>query len=465
MKLRKVVLWIGGPLVGLSAAACVLAARYVPTIRPNTFVGPVDVSRLTQDEAARKIREWWLTIKANPLDVDLKGKDLGIGKLTPSRLDTTVDDRASVANAPLDTALSNSEHVLNQGDSDRTTLDLKFKEVGIDLARLERAVRTASHPSPAKFAWVGGHVYAKPDVAGSSLDVAALPAAVGKAALDGTAVELPVIDAPHSISEGDIAEITDLVSTYTTHFPRRANRNNNIRVAAGKLNDVFLRPGEQLSFNGTVGRRTVQSGFRDAPIFKNGKHDHGVGGGICQVSTTLYNACLLGDLKIVRRSNHSLPVAYVPLGRDATVDYGSKDLVVENNYKTPIVVLSAYREGTLTFRILGKRDPDLKVRIERTGQRSFSGGVEYITDPALPPGKTHVIESGSTGHSVYTYRLIYKAGKLISREPLGRSYYVAAKRVIARGPEAPKVSPVLPPGAPVAGSVGGTPPGSVSPGH
>ena len=460
MKLKKVALWIGGPAIVFSAAACVLAARYVPTIRPNTFVGPVDIGRLTQEEAAKKVREWWLTVKANPLQVSFKDHDLRVGKLTPSQLDTTIDDQGSVAAAPLDSALTSTEHALGQGEAERTNLELKFKAVGIDLKRLDNAVTMASNPRPAKFAWADGQVYAKPEVSGYKLDVAALPAVVGKAVLDSTPVELPVVEAPHRITDAEIAQITDLVSSFTTHFPYKPNRNNNIMVAAGKLNGVFLRPGDQLSFNTTVGKRTVEGGFKDAPVYKNGKHDHGVGGGICQVSTTLYNACLLGDLKIVRRSNHSLPVAYVPLGRDATVDYGSKDLVVENSYSTPIVVLSSFSQGTLTFRVLGKRDPDLSVKIERTGESSFARPVEYITDPKLPPGKTRVIESGSTGHSVSTYRLVYKAGKLVAREPLGRSFYQAGKRIVARGPIAPKpgfgLEPL--PGAPMTPPPTATPP-------
>ena len=459
MNLKKVALWIGGPVVVLSAAACVLAARYVPTIRPNTFVGPIEVGRLTPDEAAKKVREWWLSVKANPLQVTLKDHDLGIGKLTPSQLDTTIDDQGSVAGAPVDNALAGTEHLLGQGDSDRTNLELKFKSANVSTAKLDTAVHAASNPRPPKFAWADGRVYAKPEVAGYKLDAAALPPVVGKAVVAGTAVDLPVVDSPHRISDAELDGITDLVSTFTTHFPYRANRVNNIKVASGKLNNVLLRPGERLSFNTTVGKRTVEGGFKDAPVYKNGKHDHGVGGGICQVSTTLYNACLLGDLKIVQRSNHSLPVAYVPLGRDATVDYGSKDLVVENSYSTPIVVISAFTEGTLTFRVLGKRDPDMEIKIERTGESSFGGGIEYITDRSLKPGTTRTIEHGSTGHSVSTYRLVYKAGKLVSREPLGRSYYQAAKRIVARGPAASKaVIQTLPAGAPPAPAAAGSPP-------
>ncbi len=422
---RKIAIAVGVPLLFVVAVACVGAARYIPTIRPNTFVGEVPIGGLTPDDAAKKVREWWLTVKVKPLHVVWTGHNIALGDFTPSQLDTTIDDRASVADAPVDNALTGAEHAIGQGNTDRTNLVPKFKAVGVSVSKLAHAIEAAGKPQPAKFYYDGTKVYAKPeDHSGYTLDAKALPAAVADAILKGADVTLPVVSATPKVGAAVLDQITDQVSVYTTHFPvRQFNRNNNIKVASGKLNGIVLMPGDRLSFNETVGKRTVNGGFMEAPVYKNGKHDRGIGGGICQVSSTLYNACLLGDLKIVRRSNHSMPVAYVPLGRDATVDYGSIDLVVENNYSTPIAVVSNFTNGSLTFRVLGKRDPDLSVKIERVGQRDWDQGTEFVNNPKLAPGKTVTIERGSTGHSISTYRLIYKAGKLVRRESLGQSYY------------------------------------------
>ena len=208
-------------------------------------------------------------------------------------------------------------------------------------------------------------------------------------------------------------------------------------------------PGESLSFNGTVGRRTERAGFKLAGVYKAGKHDVGIGGGICQVSTTLYNASLFANLKIRQRSNHSLPVAYVPLGRDATVDYGSLDLVVENDTDAPMGVVNTYRPGRLTFRILGKKDPSLKVKVVQEGGRSWGMPVKTVVDRRLPAGARRIVEPGSSGHSVSTYRLVYRNGKLVERQALGRSSYGGGTRVVAVGPAAPPrpkaPAPVAPP--------------------
>ncbi|HEY0866544.1 MAG TPA: VanW family protein, partial [Fimbriimonas sp.] len=258
----------------------------------------------------------------------------------------------------------------------------------------------------------------------------------GKSTLD-----LPLTEAPKTVPDDQLAEIKEVVSSFSTNFPRNPNRNSNIRLAASKLDGIVLAPGDRLSFNETVGRRTVRAGFKEAGVFINGRHDTGVGGGICQVSTTLYNASLFGNLKIPKRTNHSLPVAYVPLGRDATVNWGAQDLVIENSYDTPIAVDSEYRPGRLTFRILGKKVPGLSVKIERSRIRTWSGGgTRTIFDPKLPPGTRKVLESGGVNRQVSTTRAVYLNGKLQKKEPLGRSTYMGGVTIVAVGPKA-KPSP------------------------
>lgn len=427
--------------------------RYEPTVRQNTFVGPVAVGGLTASDAAKKLRDWWVGVKATPIHVAISGHPgLTLADEKPSQMDTILDDEASVLGLPYDNAIAGAEHLVGQAaPTARTDIVPIFKSAGSNMKAFEAEVVAAGNPTPAKVSLVSGQIYTKPEIAGFELETGDLPAEVGRAVLSGNPVQLAVKEAPRHVTDADLAEITDVVSTYTTHFPSyQGNRNNNIKTASGKLSGIILLPGEHLSFNQTVGRRTVQGGFKDAPVYKNGKHDHGIGGGICQVSSTLYNASLLGNLKIIHRSNHSMPVAYVPLGRDATVDYGAIDLEVENSYTTPIAVISRYVSGTLNFTILGKKDPGLSVKIERTGQEDWAPEIDYVTDSKLPAGKQQIVEKGSWGHKIYTYRLIYEDGKLVKREPLGRSYYRPSTRTVARGPVIPSANPAQIGGAPTA---------------
>jgi len=246
-------------------------------------------------------------------------------------------------------------------------------------------------------------------------------------------------------------EITDVISEFTTSFKTsQANRSDNIALAASKLNGKILMPGEKLSFNEAVGKRLRSEGFKLAPVYVEGRHEQGLGGGICQVCTTLYNSVLFANLEILKRQNHSMPVPYVPIGRDATVNWGSIDLVFRNSYKTPIAIVSEVKNGKLTFRILGKKDPTISVAIITTDHASWGNGVRYVFDPSLPPGKKKVIEKGSIGRRCITWRIVRANGKEIKREKLGVSVYKAYPRIIAYGPkeediigteETPEVTP------------------------
>ena len=137
-----------------------------------------------------------------------------------------------------------------------------------------------------------------------------------------------------------------------------------------------------------------------------------------------------------------MPVAYVPLGRDATVDYGNLDLVIQNDKPFPIAISSAFEPGRLTFRVLGKKDPTLTVKLVQEGGKSWDMGTKVIQDPKMPVGSREVIEKGSWGHSITTYRLVYKNGVLQDRQLLNRSYYGGGEKIIAVGPSS--ASPVAP---------------------
>jgi vancomycin resistance protein YoaR len=313
-----------------------------------------------------------------------------------------------------------------------------FKANRADLKPLAAAVKAALPlPVAAKVVYEDGQILVRHEVVPEELDTDQVPLSTMKVLPDGASVDLPMRTGTKQVPDEALDKVTDVVSSFSTRFPAYNHpRCSNIRLASSKLRGVILMPGDKFSFNGTVGRRTLRAGFKLAGVYKNGKHDVGIGGGICQVSTTLYNACLLADLKICQRSNHSLPVPYVPLGRDATVDYGDLDLIAQNTYDTPVAIDSHYETGRLTFRILGKKDPSISVKIIQAHPRSWDASVQTVVDHSLKPGTKRVVEKGSNGHSVTTYRLVFKDGQLIRRELLSHSTYGQQKRVIAYNPSA-----------------------------
>ena len=156
----------------------------------------------------------------------------------------------------------------------------------------------------------------------------------------------------------------DQLATTSTAYVNNANRTTNLRLAANKINGTVLMPGETFSYNTIVGERTIAAGYRNAAIYENGQVVDGLGGGICQVSTTLYNSVLKSDLEIVERTNHMFLATYAPGGLDATVAYGSLDFKFKNNRNYPIKVVATIENGYCTVQIYGLRtDNDYQIQL------------------------------------------------------------------------------------------------------
>lgn len=140
-----------------------------------------------------------------------------------------------------------------------------------------------------------------------------------------------------------------MISSYTTAFNPSESRAANIELAASKIDGTVLQPGQQFSFSDAIGARTAENGYVVAPVFVNREVVSGIGGGICQVSSTMYAAMLQGDIKATQRYAHSLPVSYIPEGMDATIVAGQKDLTFTNNFTFPIVINATVKNGTVTI--------------------------------------------------------------------------------------------------------------------
>ena len=151
-----------------------------------------------------------------------------------------------------------------------------------------------------------------------------------------------------SANDSAIAPVKTLISSYTTEFDPKQSRAVNIELAASKINGIVIQPGQEFSFSDTVGPRTAENGFVMAPTFLNKEVVPGMGGGICQVSSTMYAAMLQGDITATQRHAHSMPVSYIPEGMDATISAGKKDLTFTNNFTFPIVINAVVDDGTVT---------------------------------------------------------------------------------------------------------------------
>lgn len=252
---------------------------------------------------------------------------------------------------------------------------------------------------------------------------------------------LPVEFIVPDITEGTLKSrlFSDTLASYTTYFTTNNNNNYNrginIGLAAESIDGTLLLPGEEFSFNKVVGPRTAQKGYRTAHIFVAGQIQDGTGGGVCQVSTTLYNAVLRANLEVTERHNHMFTVGYVPLGHDAAVSYGYADLVFTNTTAYPLRLTAEVSSGNaLTFKIKSTNDyPGFKVKLATKTISTTPISVVYQDDYTLPKGTETVVEKGMEGYVVDTYIRVYNGDTLIKEEKLHRSVYQMYPRRIHRG--------------------------------
>lgn len=211
-----------------------------------------------------------------------------------------------------------------------------------------------------------------PSVTGVSFDVKEAEKRLEEAE-EGTEVVIDFTIEEPDISTEDLKTklFRDVLGSYTTYGGGTSGRVNNIQLASNSCNDVILLPGETFSYNETVGERTAARGYQSATVYVNGQSVPGIGGGICQVSSTLFAASLYANLEIVERHNHSRTVAYLPSGMDATVSWGGPDYQFKNNTAYPIQLKVSYTGGAVQVQILGTKEEDSHVEVTTSRVDSY----------------------------------------------------------------------------------------------
>ena len=227
----------------------------------------------------------------------------------------------------------------------------------------------------------------------------------------------------------------DKLSTFSTNYlTSNVNRTTNLRLAAEKINGTILMPNEEFSYNQTVGERTIQAGYKEAAIYSNGSVVNGLGGGICQISSTLYDAVVMANLNVTTRRNHQFVTSYVDAGKDATVVWGAQDFKFVNTRKYPIRIEATVSGGVATITIWGVKEEveyDIKIETKRTATIAYT--TQYIQDPSLPAGKEVVEQAGSNGRKVEAYKVVRLNGQVVSTTLLSKDTYNAMKRIVRVG--------------------------------
>lgn len=245
---------------------------------------------------------------------------------------------------------------------------------------------------------------------------------------DIVTLPLEMGDIEPSLSEEDLAQITDVLGTFTTKYKSSgSSRCNNIRNACSKVNGTILMPGEEFSTLAVIAPFTIANGYKEAGSYAGGKVVQSVGGGICQVSTTLYNAVLFAELEVTNRRNHAMMVDYVKVGRDATVSSDSGiDFKFRNNTRYPIYIEgTTTSDKTITITIYGvdERPEGREVSYETDILETISPGPEAVyADPSQPVGFFET-QPAHTGYVADVYKIVTENGEEVSREVISHSSY------------------------------------------
>lgn len=227
----------------------------------------------------------------------------------------------------------------------------------------------------------------------------------------------------------------DLLATFSTNYQAsNVSRTTNLKLASNKINGTVILPNEEFSYNKVVGERTISAGYKMAATYSNGQVVDGLGGGICQISSTLYDAVVMANLNVTTRRNHQFVTSYVPAGKDATVVWGSQDFKFVNSRKYPVRIVATVEGGVATVQIWGiKEEVEYDISIETKKVATIEYTTQYVQDASLPVGQQKVIQAGNNGRKVEAYKVTKLNGQVVSTTLLSRDTYNAMKRIVHVG--------------------------------
>ncbi|MEW6182530.1 MAG: VanW family protein [Bacillota bacterium] len=450
--MRRILLWVAAFFIsGLLVAAVTLLLverAHFPSgvIVPGVSIGGMPYEGLTAAEGLIKLRACEDELISKPVSLQCAGRSWRLPlRDTGARIDTAVLEQA-VASGHRGWLL---KRYLERYRISRDGADITLK-VKIDRKRTASLVAELTEeltvlPQDAGIKVLPDDtVVVIPGREGLFVDSASVCPQLIAILTQGKApvVRVPLKSIPpeHTTAEIMAMGIETTLGEFTTSFdPAKVNRVYNITVAAGALNGLLVRPGEVVSFNKIVGPRSSETGYKEAPAIINNEFVDSFGGGVCQVSTTLYNAVLLSGLEVVERRNHSLPVTYVPAGRDATVAYGGSDLKFRNDTEKFLYVRTAVTGSRLTIKILGSEKYKRKVELRSWVTETLKPEVIRKEDPNLEAGKEVVKQKGISGYRAKAERIIWDGNNPI-KEQLRSSFYHPLDQIVAVGT---KVVPVV----------------------
>ena len=407
-------------------------------IYKNVYIENIDVSGLSKSEAIEKINK--IVNKDNNINLSYKDKkyklnlkDIGFSY----KIKEAVDKAHKVGRS--ETFLSNTKMKLNLqlGEEVKFKLDVDYDKDKLNSYICDLYKKIYIHPINSNITLSESGFEVSKEMDGIELNKQQMFEMLNKKIMnrDYSTCDIPVSVIKPKYTFDKLSKINTILGTYETSFnSKNNNRANNIKVATNKINNILIDSNESFSFNKLIGKRSIEQGFKEAPIILNGDMKLGMGGGICQVSSTVYNAALYSGLEIVQARNHSIPSGYIQKGRDATVSYGNIDLIFKNKYNSPILIHNSVEGNKIISTIYGSEEDKKEIDIRIDIVKTIPQKTVVKESDKLCEGKTEVSEKGREGYEVNTYRLYKnKDGNVDKKELVNASYYPPKSKVILKG--------------------------------
>lgn len=448
-----------GSLAAVLVSAGVLAAAPLTVMADDKIpqgitIGDINLGGLTEEEAKKKIDDHVKGLSKQTITLDVEGSD---AVATAEELGFYWNNSEQVAEAAGTAVAGNLvARYMKSKDLEVNPISIPL-EIAVDQEKVSAFVAAkceglAGEPQNATIAREDGTFVITPGVSGRAVNVEETTKALNDALAKGfdKPVEITAIveEREPGIKESDLATIQDVLGTFSTDFSSSgAARSKNLQVGSAKINGTLLMPGETLSGYECMAPFSTANGYYTAAAYENGQVVDSIGGGVCQIATTLYNTALNAELEITERQNHSMTVAYVKPSMDAAIAGTFKDIKVTNNYSTPIYVEGGTDGRTLTFTVYGKetRSGNREVKyVSETLGVSSPGEPTTKVDPSLAPGARRQVQSAHRGLRSRLWKVVYVDGVETEKTLLHTDNYMASKAVVLVGPDAPAAAVPLP---------------------
>lgn len=438
-------------------------------IAKNTYINNVNIGGLTKTEAIEKLDK---EFKAEEIELTYQDK---AWKIEPSTVDFSYNTKESAENGYKITRNGNFFENLIETIKTKFSKENKLniiseyndKKLKLEIENIAKEIDV--EVEDASISISGSNINIKDEIEGTKVNIEETIKSIEKEVKKGNLKgELIVKSVEPKIKKEKLQEVNTLLGSYSTKVTGPVTgRHTNIRLATERTSDVLLMPGETFSYNEQTGLRSAENGYKNAPVIVQGVLQEGLGGGVCQVSSTLYNATLYAGLEYVELKNHSIPSGYVDMGRDAVVSDTGLDFVFKNNLTYPIYVKNYMSGSTIVCQIYGSAKDKQNISISTNTDKVVEAPIKKVDDPTINKGEEKVLEKGRNAYTVSTYR-IYKDnnGKAIRQEKVYTSYYPKRQGVVAVGTKV--IEPVIPevpvePDVPVVPEVPQTPTTQVPP--